>query len=72
MRPITFHGEAGGAYRPVALTFAAESEVQRVRVWRKQTPDTAAGEFAVLAAKRWFDSLQSEAQLCQSTRDKAN
>ncbi len=54
MRPITFHVEAGGAFRPVALTFAAEAEVQRVRIWRKQTPDTAAGEFAALAAKRWF------------------
>ena len=36
------------------MTFASESEVRRVRAWRKITPATDAGEFAALAAKRWF------------------
>jgi hypothetical protein len=54
MKPIIFHVEAGGEFRPVELTFAAESEVRRVRAWRKMTPATDAGEFAALAAKRWF------------------
>jgi hypothetical protein len=54
MKPIIFHVEAGGEFRPVEFTFASESEVQRVRSWRKMTPATDAGEFAALAAKRWF------------------
>ena len=54
MKPIIFHVEAAGEFRPVELTFASESEVRRVRTWRKMTPATDAGEFAALAAKRWF------------------
>ena len=54
MKPIVFHVEAAGEFRPVELTFANESEVRRVRGWRKTTPATDAGEFAALAAKRWF------------------
>jgi len=54
MKPIIFHVEAAGEFRPVELTFASESEVRRVRAWRKMTPATEAGEFAALAAKRWF------------------
>ena len=54
MKPIVFHVEAAGEFRPVELTFADESEVRRVRGWRKTTPATDAGEFAALAAKRWF------------------
>lgn len=54
MKPIIFHVEAAGEYRPVELAFANESEVRRVRAWRKLTPATDAGEFAALAAKRWF------------------
>ena len=54
MKPITFHVEAAGEFRPVELTFATEAEVRRVRAWRKMTPATEAGEFAALAAKRWF------------------
>lgn len=54
MKPIIFHVEAAGEFRPVELTFASESEVRRVRSWRKLTPATDAGEFAALAAKRWF------------------
>jgi hypothetical protein len=54
MKPIIFHVEADGEFRPVELTFATESEVRRVRAWRKMTPVTDAGEFAALAAKRWF------------------
>src|SRR5438876_3151298 len=54
MKPITFHVEAAGEFRPVELTFATEPEVQRVRNWRKMIPATDAGEFAALAAKRWF------------------
>ncbi|PYJ86772.1 MAG: hypothetical protein DME22_04080 [Verrucomicrobia bacterium] len=54
MKPIVFHVEAAGEFRPVELTFAPESEVRRVRAWRKMTPATDAGEFAALAAKRWF------------------
>ena len=54
MKPIVFHVEAAGEFRPVELTFATESEVRRVRAWRKMTPATDAGEFAALAAKRWF------------------
>ncbi len=54
MKPIVFHVEAAGEFRPVELTFATESEVRRVRAWRKRTPATDAGEFAALAAKRWF------------------
>jgi hypothetical protein len=52
--PIIFHVEAAGGYRPVELTFAAESEVRRLRTWRKTMPVTDATEFAALAAKRWF------------------
>jgi len=54
MKPITFHVEAAGEFRPVELAFASESEVRRVRAWRKMTPASDAGEFAALAAKRWF------------------
>jgi hypothetical protein len=54
MTTIFFHVEAAGEFRPVELTFAAESEVRRLRAWRKITPATDAGEFAALAAKRWF------------------
>src|SRR5436309_5588766 len=54
MKPITFHVEAADEFRPVELMFATESEVRRVRTWRKMTPATDAGEFASLAAKRWF------------------
>ena len=54
MKPILFHVEAAGEFRPVELTFASEAEVRRVRAWRKMTPATDAGEFAALAAKRWF------------------
>jgi len=54
MKPIVFHVEAAGEFRPVELTFATEAEVRRVRAWRKLTPATDAGEFAALAAKRWF------------------
>lgn len=54
MKPFTFHVEAAGEFRPVELTFATESEVRRVRAWRKRAPATDAGEFAALAAKRWF------------------
>ena len=54
MKPIIFHVEAAGEFRPVELTFASEPEVRRVRTWRKMTPATDAGEFAALAAKRWF------------------
>ena len=54
MKPIIFHVEAAGEFRPVELTFASEAEVRRVRAWRKMTPATDAGEFAALAAKRWF------------------
>ena len=51
---MLFHVEAAGEFRPVELTFASESEVRRVRAWRKRIPATDAGEFAALAAKRWF------------------
>jgi hypothetical protein len=54
MKPIVFHVEAAGEFRPVELTFASEAEVRRVRAWQKTTPATDAGEFAALAAKRWF------------------
>lgn len=54
MKPFVFHVEAAGEFRPVELRFADESEVRRVRGWRKATPTTDAGEFAALAAKRWF------------------
>ncbi len=54
VKPIIFHVEAAGKYRPVEMTFATESEVRCVRRWRKMTPTTDAGEFAALAAKRWF------------------
>ena len=54
MKPIIFHVEAAGEFRPVQFTFASEPEVRRVRAWRKMTPATDAGEFAALAAKRWF------------------
>ena len=54
MKPIIFHVEAGGEFRPVELTFATELEVRRVRAWRKMAPATDAAEFAALAAKRWF------------------
>src|SRR6266545_2817197 len=54
MKPVIFHVEAAGEFRPVEFAFATESEVRRVRAWRKMTPATDAGEFAALAAKRWF------------------
>lgn len=54
MKPIIFHVEAAGEFRPVQLTFAMEAEVRRVRAWRRTTPATDATEFAALAAKRWF------------------
>jgi hypothetical protein len=54
VKPIIFHVEAAGEFRPVELTFATEEEVRRVRAWRKMTPMTDAGEFAAQAAKRWF------------------
>ncbi len=54
MKPIIFHVEAAGEFRPVEFAFATESEVRRVRAWRKMTPASDAGEFAALAAKRWF------------------
>jgi hypothetical protein len=54
MKPLIFHVEAAGEFRPVELTFATELEVRRVRAWRRATPSTDAGEFAALAAKRWF------------------
>lgn len=54
MKPIIFHVEAAGEFRPVELAFDNESEVRRVRAWRKTTSATDAGEFAALAAKRWF------------------
>lgn len=54
MKPIVFHVEAAGEFRPVEFAFATEPEVRRVRAWRKMTPATDAGEFAALAAKRWF------------------
>lgn len=54
MKPIIFHVEAAGELRPVEFAFATESEVRRVRAWRKMTPASDAGEFAALAAKRWF------------------
>ena len=54
MKPIIFHVEAAGEFWPVELTFATELEVRRVRAWRKMIPATDAGEFAALAAKRWF------------------
>lgn len=54
MKPIVFHVQAAGEFRPVEFTFATEPEVRRVRAWRKMTPATDAGEFAALAAKRWF------------------
>ena len=54
VKPIVFHVEAAGEFRPVELTFASESEVRHVRSWRKMTEGTDAGEFAALAAKRWF------------------
>jgi len=54
MKPLVFHVEAAGEFRPVELTFASEAEVCRVRAWRKMMPINDAGEFAALAAKRWF------------------
>ena len=54
MKPIIFHVEAAGEFRPVEFAFATETEVRRVRAWRKMTPATDAGEFAALAAKHWF------------------
>src|SRR6266540_955745 len=54
MKPVIFHVEAAGEFRPVEFAFATESEVRRVRAWRKMTPASDAGEFAALAAKRWF------------------
>lgn len=54
MKPLVFHVEAAGEFRPVELAFASEPEVRRVRAWRKRSPTTDAGEFAALAAKRWF------------------
>ena len=66
--PIIFHVEAAGEFRPVELTFASEAEVRRVRAWRKMTPATDVGEFAALAAKRWFyytGAMASETQHIQ-------
>ena len=54
MNPAVFHVEAAGEFRPVTLRFASEPEVRRLRGWRKAIPATDAGEFAALAAKRWF------------------
>jgi hypothetical protein len=54
MKPLFFHFEAAVEFRPVELTFANEWKVRQVRAWRKMTPATEAGEFAALAAKRWF------------------
>src|SRR6266498_1781691 len=54
MKPLIFHVETAGQFRPVELSFASEAEVRRVRAWRKMAPATDAGEFAALAAKRWF------------------
>jgi hypothetical protein len=54
MKPMIFHVEAAGEFRPVELKFATESEVRRIRAWRKISRATDAGEFAALAAKRWF------------------
>jgi len=54
LKPLVFHVEAAGEFRPLELAFATESEVRRVRVWRQMIPATDAGEFAALAAKRWF------------------
>ena len=54
MKTISFHVEAGGQFRPVQLEFATEAEVKRIRAWRKLSPMSDAGEFAALAAKRWF------------------
>jgi len=54
MKPVIFHVEAAGEFRPVELSFAAEAEVRRVRAWRTLTAGSDAGEFAALAAKRWF------------------
>jgi len=54
MKPIIFHAAAAGEFRPVKLTFATELEVRSVRSWRKMASTTDAGEFAALAAKRWF------------------
>jgi hypothetical protein len=53
VKPLVFHIEAAGESRPVELKFATESEVRGVRAWNKTKP-TDAGEFAALAAKRWF------------------
>jgi len=54
MKPVSFHVEAAGEFRLIEVTFAAETEVRRVRAWHKMTPATDAGEFAALAANRWF------------------
>ncbi|GDY23633.1 hypothetical protein LBMAG56_49800 [Verrucomicrobiota bacterium] len=54
MKPFIFHVEAAGEFRPVEMNFATEAEVRRVRAWRKLPGATDAGEFAALAAKRWF------------------
>jgi hypothetical protein len=54
VKPITFHVEAAGEFRPVDLTFADAAEVRKIRSWRKILPASDAGEFAALAAKRWF------------------
>ena len=53
MKPLTFHVEAAGEFRPVELKFATEAHVRSVRSWQKLKPADA-GEFAALAAKRWF------------------
>src|SRR5437660_12521893 len=50
MKPITFHVEAAGEFRPVELTFATESDCET----GGRCPVTNAAEFAALAAKRWF------------------
>ena len=53
MKPLTFHIEAAGELRPVELHLASEADVRSVRTWRKMKSYDA-GEFAALAAKRWF------------------
>jgi hypothetical protein len=63
MKPVIFHVGAGGEFRPVELTFATVTEVRRVRSWRKITPATNAGEFAALAAKRWFYYKREDATI---------
>ena len=73
MKPLTFHVEAAGEFRPVELKFATEAHVRSVRSWKKLKPADA-GEFAALAAKRWFyyaredSAVESLSDLQQSIR----